>query len=275
MSKSWIQIKIGSKVFAPIMIYDGTAACHVNTMPTLSCTLKFPQRILEIPIEFTYLKGDGISGKEYFRESIKMSREKGLVNTISRIFERDRINIVKIDIFFNKNEEGLCIGFLAPKYIPTKYIVKGEYWNSEDREKAQDSNASFEKLAKEIFVNNYQVFNELVPLTAAYADINIVDKWENAIKSIDNSDMLYMEFKKYTNNLDTWLKLLCSWGLKQDRCKQYPGILINANNYATDDNIAIDEERNYKVIVPCWTIWIEENGKRIEKLVSKGFVKSI
>lgn len=275
MSKSWIQIKIGNKVLAPIMIYDGTVACHINTMPTLSCTLNIPQRILDIPIEFTYLKGDGTSGKEYFRESIKMSSEKGIVNTLSRIFGGNHTTNIKIDIFFNENEEGLCVGFLALRYMPTKYIVKGEYRNSGDRKKDQESNASFGKSAKEIFVNNYQVFKYLLPLTATHADSNILDKWEKAIKSIENSYLLYMEFKKYTDNLDTWLKLLCSWGLKQDGCKQYPGILINTDNYATNDNIAIDEERNYKVIVPCWTIWIEENGKRIEKLVSKGFVKSI
>lgn len=275
MSKSWIQIKIGNKILAPIMIYDGTVACHINTMPTLSCTLNIPQRILDIPIEFTYLKGDGTSGKEYFRESIKMSSERGIVNTLSRIFGGNHTTNVKIDIFFNENEEGLCVGFLALRYMPTKYIVKGEYRNSGNRKKDQESNASFGKSAKEIFVNNYQVFKYLLPLTATHADLNILDKWEKAIKSIENSDLLYMEFKKYTDNLDTWLKLLCSWGLKQDGCKQYPGILINTDNYATDDNIAIDEERNYKVIVPCWTIWIEENGKRIEKLVSKGFVKSI
>ena len=87
--------------------------------------------------------------------------------------------------------------------------------------------------------------------------------------------MLLMEFKKYTSNLDTWLKLLCSWGVKQDGCKQYPGMLIRTGYYITEDNVAIEQERNYKVIVPCWTMWIEENGKRVEKLLSKGLVKAI
>ena len=98
MSKSWVQIKIGNKALAPIMIYDGTVACHINTMPTLSCTLNIPQ-LKDISIEFTYLKGNGTSSKEYLRESIKMSPEKGLVNTLSRIFGSGRTNIVKIDIF--------------------------------------------------------------------------------------------------------------------------------------------------------------------------------
>lgn len=274
MSKSWIQIKIGKKVFAPVMIHDGIAACHVSTMPTLSCTLSIPQQIVDIPIEFIYEKGEGTSVKESFRESINMSREKGIVNAISMIFGRNRTNIVKIDIFFNENEDGLCIGFLASRYLPTKYVVKGEYWNSKDSKTSQES-ISIGKPAKDVFINNYHMFNKLLPLTAAQADINIINKWESTIKSIEDSGMLFVEFKKYADNLDMWLKLLCSWGLKQDGCKQYPGILINTDNYATDDNIAIDEERNYKVIVPCWTIWIEENGKRIEKLVSKGFVKSI
>lgn len=274
MSKSWIQIKIGKKVFAPVMIHDGIAACHASTMPTLSCTLSIPQRIIDIPIEFIYTKGEGTSVIESFRESINMSREKGIVNAISMILGRNRTNIVKIDIFFNENEDGLCIGFLASRYLPTKYIVKGEYWNSKDSNTSWKS-ISTGKPAKDVFINNYHVFKELLPLTAAHADINIVNKWENTIKSIEDSDMLFIEFKKYADNIDTWLKLLCSWGLKQDGCKQYPGILINTEYYTTDDMISIEEERDYKVIVPCWTIWIEENGKRNEKLVSKGFVKAI
>lgn len=275
MSKSWIQIKIGNKVFAPIMIYDGVVACNINTMPTLSCTLNIPQRILDIPIEFTYLKGEKTSDKECFRESINLKRETGLINTISMIIGRSRTNIVKIDIFFNENEEGLCIGFLAPRYLPTKYIVKGEYRNSNDKNTCQESVIPNGKPAKDVFINNYPIFSELLPITTSHTDINIVNKWENTIKSIANSDMLLMEFKKYTNNLDTWLKLLCSWGLKQDGCKQYPGMLIRTGYYITEDNVAIEQERNYKVVVPCWTIWIEENGKRVEKLLSKGLVKAI
>lgn len=275
MNKSWIQIKIGKKVLAPIMIYDGITACHTNTMPTLSYTLNIPQRIIDIPIEITYIKEDGICNKECFRESINMSQEKGIVNAISMLLGRNRTNMVKIDIFFNENEDGLCIGFLAPRYIPTKYIVKDEYRNNSDRKASQNFNAPTGKPAKDVFVNNYQLFSELLPLTVAHTDINIVSKWENTIKSIVDSDMLFIEFKKYVDNLELWLKLLYSWGLKQDRCKQYPGALINIENYITEDNIAIEQERIYKVTVPCWTIWIEENGKRIEKLVSKGWVKVI
>ena len=274
MSKSWVQIKIGKKVFTPVMIHDGIAACHASTMPTLSCTLSIPQRMVDIPIEFIYTKGEETNVMECFRESINLSREKGIVNAISMILGGNRTLIVKIDIFFNENEEGLCIGFLASRFLPTKYIVKSEYWNSKDINTSKES-ISTGKPAKEIFLSNYQKFNELLPLTAAHADINIVDKWESTIKSIKDSDMLLMEFKKYTDNLDTWLKLLCSWGLKQDGCKQYPGMLINADNYGTDSNVPIEDEQNYKVIVPCWTIWIEENGKRVERLVSKGFVKAI
>lgn len=275
MSKIWIQIKIGKKVFPPIMIYDGVTACHTNTMPTLSCTLNIPQRMVDIPIEFTYIEGDGTNDKESYHDTIYMSREKGFINTISKILGGNRANIVRMDVFFNENEDGLCIGFLAPRYIPTKYIVKGECWNNNDREAMPNHNVPRGKPAKDVFINNCHMFRELLPITAARADINIVNKWENTIKSIVGSDMLLMELKKYSNNLDTWLKLLCSWGLKQDGCKQYPGVLINTDNYITDDNIAIEQERSYKVIVPCWTIWIEEDGKRIERLVSKGFVKAI
>lgn len=260
-------------MFSPIMIFDGSLACHSNTMPTLSCTLNIPRRIVNVPVDFIYQEGDTPNGKEIYRDRINLSREKGIVNTLSMILDGNRVHPVRIDIYFNENEEGLCIGFLASRFIPIKYVVKGDYWKITDA--PHSSTVPIGKPAKEVFVNNYQRFGELLPLTAAHADIDIVYKWENVIKSIVDSDLLLHEFKKYADNLDTWLKLLCSWGLKQDGCKQYPGILINSNNYSTDDNLAIDQERNYKVIVPCWTIWVDENGKRTEMLVSKGFVKLI
>lgn len=275
MEQKWIQIRIGKTFLNPVMIFNGRMFCHSNTMQTQSCTLNIPQRLVDVPIEFIYQEGNTPNGKEIYRESVNLSREKGVLNTLSMILGGNRVHPVRIDVYFNENEEGLCIGFLAPRFIPTKYVVKSEYWKITDEPQNKSSTVPTGKPAKEVFVNNYHKFGELLPITAAHADINIVIKWENVIRSIEDSDLLIYEFHKYVDNLDTWLKLLSSWGLKQDGCKQYPGMLINTDNYATDDMISIDEERNYKVLVPCWTMWIEENGKRREKLVSKGLVKAI
>lgn len=277
MKKYWIQIKIGKKKISPVLIYDGIKACQTNTMPALSCTLIIPRRLSIVPIEFSYLEGEGdeSNGKSCFTESINMPRETGFVNILGTILGGNSDQQVKIDIFFNENDERLCIGFLANRFQPVKYIVKGEYWKVNKDETSQPPVSIIGKPAKDVFVNNFLEFGKLLPITAAHADLLIVDKWRDTIKSIEDSDMLLVEFNKYVDNLDTWLKLLCSWGLKQDGCKQYPGMLINTDNYITENNVLIEQELSYKVIVPCWTIWIEENGKRTERLVSKGIIKAV
>ena len=84
---------------------------------------------------------------------------------------------------------------------------------------------------------------------------------------------MQIEFSKYKDNLEIWIKLLQSWGLKKDGCKEYPGILVDLNRYDIVDNKQLYEDANYIVLSPCWTMWIESDGIKTEKIVSKGIIK--
>lgn len=276
MNKYWIQIKIGQTCLNPILIFNGDSACHSNTMPTLTCTFNTPHLFMDVPVEFIYQEENSVGNKEIYHESINLLREKGIISTLNMILGGKRATNVKVDIYFNENEDGLCIGLLAPRFLPARYVVKNEFWRACHKETIQTSKSIVSKSAKEVFVSNYMKFSELLPLTIAQKEDGIIiDKWEEVIKSIEGSEILLTEFRKYADAIDTWLKLLCSWGLKQDGCKRYPGMLINKDYYMTDDNVAIEPDSNYNVIVPCWTFWVNENGKCIEMLVSKGIVKLI
>ena len=176
---------------------------------------------------------------------------------------------ISIDIFFNDTKEGLCIGFLSSKLKPARYLVNDDYRESKPFEVAP--RVSNVLSAKEIFISNFTVFSNLLMLTQE-TDKERRFKWEQVIASIPNSSDLQIEFSKYKDNFEIWIKLLQSWGLKKDGCKQYPGILVDLNRYDIVDNKQLYEDANYIVLSPCWTIWIESDGIKTEKIVSKGII---
>lgn len=177
---------------------------------------------------------------------------------------------ISLDIFFNDTEEGLCIGFLSSKFKPAIYILNDEYRGGKQVEATpQVSNVLS---AKEVFVSNYAFFTDLLKLPQEN-DKEWVSKWERVISSIPNSSDLQVELLKYKDNLETWIKLLLSWGLKKDGCRQYPGLLVDLNRYDLMDNEQIQENSNYIVVSPCWTIWIDANGTKVEEIVSKGILR--
>lgn len=278
--KYWIKIKIGKKVFEPVLLCNGTEVCPALSMPSLSCTLSVPQNLSEIPVEFIYCEGDNYT--EVYNDKIFIHKEGGFANAVSAIFAGTKPSSVKFDIFFNDNEEGLCIGFLVSRYKPTKYVVKPEYRRNNDSKNVNNnserilatSGADFNS-AKNVFLANYQLFGELLQRSISGTDTKIVEDWERQISLIQNGSPLNFEFQKHKKNIQTWIKLLYSWGVKQDSCKKYPGCLIMEGRYKTDDMSPIDPEANYDVILPCWTIWIESNGIRTEQNIIYGFVKKI
>lgn len=225
----------------------------------------------DIPVVFEYMEDCDGKLKLIHKEVIKLVKQRGAIATIvSRFFGEHSKEQISIEIFFNDTKEGLCIGFLSSKLKPTRYLMDDDYRGSKKVEIT--TLVSNVLSAKEIFVSNYAAFSDLLMLTQD-ANNERVTKWEQAIASIPNSSDLQAEFAKYKNNLETWIKLLQSWGLKKDGCKQYSGILVDLNRYNLMNNEQIDEDANYTVISPCWTIWIDVNGTMTEKIVSKGIIK--
>lgn len=270
MKKYLLNIKIGDKKLLPILIYDENEPCKASSMKNLSCTLSTKQSNLNIPVVFEYYDNSDNVVKLIHKESINLVKQKSIINNIlNKILGGHTKEQIKIEVFFNDTKEGLCIGFLSSKLKPARYLVNDNYRGGKQVEVTPQV---FNVLsAKDIFVSNYAAFSDLLTRTQE-TDHNWCSKWEQVIASVPNSLDLQIEFSKYKDNLEIWIKLLQSWGLKKDGCKQYPGILVDLNRYDIVDNKQLYEDANYIVLSPCWTMWIESDGIKTEKIVSKGII---
>ena len=271
MKQYLLNIKIGDKEILPIKIYDGHESCKASSMKTLSCLVGLLQSRLDVPVVFEYIEDCDGDVKSICKESITLHRQRNFITTVvNRMLGGYIKEQISIEIFFNDSKEGLCIGFLSSKLKPARYLVNDDYRGGEQVEVAPS--ASNVLSAKEIFISNFAVFSDLLMLTREI-DNEWGLKWEQVIASIPNSSDLQIEFSKYKDKLETWIKLLQSWGLKKDGCKQYPGILVDLKRYDIVDNEQLYENANYIVVSPCWTMWIESDGIKTEKIVFKGLIK--
>ena len=271
MKRYWLQIKIGNKLLNPILIFDGNSACTALSMKTLSCNIKTSYNTSSIPVSFGYVEEYDNKRQIVYNECIQLVKQTNVISSLlGNIFRGITESSLQVEVYFNDTNEGLCIGFLSSRFKPTKYLVKKKFRGIKAAETPNGVPDIFS--AKETFVSNYSAWGDLLKLSSETNDENI-SKWEKCISSIPNSSDLQVEFSKYKNNLETWIKLLQSWGLKKDGCKQYPGILADSNRYDLVNQEQIHEDANYIVLIPCWTIWIDTNGIKTEKNVSKGILK--
>lgn len=273
MKRYWLHIRIGNIEIKPILIFDGYSACTAISMKSLSCIVNTSHITPNILIEFGYIEEYQDTKRFVYKDSISLIKRNNIVDAIlGNILRGNSTTKVTVEIFFNQTEEGLCVGFLSNKFKPTKYIVNDKY-RGEKKEKQQVLDILS---AKTIFILNHHVFSDLlVSISSDTINNEYMSHWEQRIASLPKSSDLLLVFNKYKNNFSAWIKLLLSWGLKKDGCKQYPALLVNLDRYNLADNYQINQSANYQVISPCWTIWIEQNGIKTEKIVSKGILKMI
>lgn len=272
-----IQLLIADIKLAPVQIVEKGELCISSSMNMQSCTLSVNDRDEEIPITISYLRLVEGQQETFIVKNASLKREHSFAYSVGRILGGNRSIQVKVDVFFNKTEENdVCIGFLSQKYAPLKYNCGINSAVAHNKQSASFNKTDIGKsfTAKDVFLENYQEFGEILSMSHLRNDSENVIEWGMCIAKIPDSDILLKEFQKYSTNYSGWIGLLKSWGLKQDSCKLYHGSIVDKERYACQDGV-IEDEKMYKVEAPCWTIWLEENGKRIEKLVSKGLIKSI
>lgn len=259
----WVQIIINKLPLDPLLIHDGQKFLSKSNFRPITCNVPVSSSQSKIEIVISYLIGEKINSlSEEGRDICYLERENKFATNIGRLFNSKRANYIHVDIFINHNEDGLCVGFLASNYHPLKYVIKGT--NNVEVTEIEFSTKS----AKELFLSSYATFADLLPISDNTSQ-DLIDKWINAINSLDDSSELLSTFKKYSCDIPSWISQLCSWGLKVDKCRKYPGCLINAEYYITDDLQPIDYEVNYDVLSPCWTIWMDNT----EKIVKTGIIK--
>lgn len=275
MKRYWLHIRIGNIEIKPILIFDGYSVCTAISMKSLSCIVKITHNTPNLLIEFGYIEEYNETKRLVYKDSISLIKRNNIVDAIlGNIIRGNTTTKVTVEIFFNQTEEGLCVGFLSNKFKPTKYVVNNKY-RGEKTVKQKQQVADILS-AKTFFILNHHVFSDLlVSIASDTINNEYISQWEQRIASFPDSSDLLIVFDKYKDDFSAWIKLLLSWGLKKDGCKQYPGLLVNLDRYDLADNYQINQSANYQVISPCWTIWIEQNGIKTEKIVSKGILKMI
>lgn len=289
MNGIWTEIIIGDQILSKVQLLDNGSLCVSSDMNMQSCVLKVPQNISKLSVTIRVLESIDIL-KPLEEIKLELLREKSISSFWGKLLGGSTLMETKINVFYNKaDEHSICVGFVSQHFQPSKYVISLNHFcggdqeintthiHKESDEDTHESQKNEYTNAKDCFINNIDKFEKLILLTSIRREIGesaekVSADWENAILSIRQSNSLHAEFLKYKQNLDAWLLHLKSWGLKQDLCKEYPGAIIDSHKYYKIDG-SIDIEKQYVVLLPCWTLWKTSNGKSEEIIVSVGLIK--
>jgi len=275
MKSIWVKINIGDKAIPPLKLYDDEFDVHQTHLQPRDVHVR-PYNNGFIPVIISFYSGSNTEIKDKISETnLRLERIRNIVFYLGNLLGKAFQGNVDVSVFFNVNEEGLCIGFLAQGYTPLKYVVPANIVAVNHGEKSKQSTFDLNQpSAKEIFISNIMAFSGIIPETQLNQNPNIVEEWRTIINNLPvNGTSLLVEFEKYKSRLDLWLNLLSSWGLKRDKCSKYSGLLVSSERYVTENGSDIDEDANYEVLSPCWSLWKED--KREDSVVSRGILKKI
>lgn len=284
MNGIWTEIIIGDQILSKVQLLDNGSLCVSSDMNMQSCVLKVPQNISKLSVTIRVLESIDIL-KPLEEIKLELLREKSISSFWGKLLGGSTLMETKINVFYNKaDEHNICVGFVSQHFQPSKYVISlnhfcggdqeinATYIHRESDEETHECPPIEQTNAKDCFINNIDKFAELIPLTSIRKTNSMSAEWENVILSIQHSGPLYAEFIKYKHNMEAWLLHLMSWGLKQDRCKEYPGSLIDSHKYFAKDGM-LDITKQYVVLSPCWTLWKSDNGMLQEIVVSIGLIK--
>lgn len=123
------------------------------------------------------------------------------------------------------------------------------------------------KSAKDAFIENIERF---IPLLTSLCDGTFKSSdWTDIIIDIDN-DELTIYWQKAHKSVESWMRLLASWGLKSDNCTGFIGMIAYSGKYVLKDGTNIVVGRKYKVDTQCWVLTTTDT---IGKVVLRGVVK--
>ena len=126
-----------------------------------------------------------------------------------------------------------------------------------------------------MFVSNINAFVSAIENTYIKKNVDIEMQnieWINAISQIPNSTSLRAIYDTCEKDMELWMNVMESWGVKVDKCRRYPYLAINQKFYKIPSNIS--DNSVLEVITPSWTIWTETTtGQKEEKAIIKGEVK--
>lgn len=277
-SSTWVKITVGSTESQLFQLTNRGISTLSGKMHTQKMDIKIDV-LRDVLLKFNFYEGDTEDSLKSLRqESLTIELETGcgiyVDRFISSITKSSFVKQRRLDIFFNDNIGGIWIGLLINGYKSTKYIYKLDTNSQTESSVVDCSDVASEDVMgtpsdKDVFISNIKEFASLLNVTSL-SEEDLMALWAKTIESLPNSSKLKKTFESCSGNLNYWINLLKSWGLKRDTCKRYPGSLVDESRYSIEDSSLIDDLGSYDVIEPCWTIWFEENNVRKEIVVTQG-----
>lgn len=274
MNNVWIETVIEGKKLAPVQVVQDNRLSVGDDMNMQSLAVQIKEKVGALNLTIIGYRGSTFSSSSvFFSKKKNMQRSNSFTFLLSRLFAGNSITSANVNVFYNiVDSETICVGFVSQKFESARVYVKvvdSTYGSPISKEGIDRT--TIQKSAKELFVSNYNRFSSL--MQELLTD-KLSSEWVNIIMSIPDSHSLLELYSSYKGNPEMMLELMKAWGVKYDKCKSYPQELVNTDYYNIVEG-GFDKSEIFSVISPCWTIWLDDNGHRIERVISKGSLKSI
>ncbi|GEM_PF-6909466 len=114
---------------------------------------------------------------------------------------------------------------------------------------------------------------EIIPLLRGVHSECIANKeqWCFVINKIANMELASL-WDAGSKRPALWITCLQSFGLQADLIEVFEGVKGYEEMYDVEDGSALEKEKKYRVIFPCWLYTDEKNSKSV---ALKGVVKTI
>ena len=116
-----------------------------------------------------------------------------------------------------------------------------------------------QKSARVAFIENIDRFNNLFP-TLVDGTFN-ASEWTDLIIDINNDELTQI-WTKVHKSVDSWVRILASWGVKSDNCNMFKAMEHHKSMYKLSTGDELEVCCSYKVMQGCWII-TTENDKRV------------
>lgn len=125
------------------------------------------------------------------------------------------------------------------------------------------------KSAKDSFVENLDKFKSLLQLLNE--DAFVPSDWTELIIDINNKELTEY-WSKAHKSVNSWCRLLASWGITSDSCTSFKAMTVHEDMYLTEEGGVIEMGQMYQVLQKCW---VHTNSEGEKNIIVKGIAKKI
>lgn len=269
----WLYINALDKHIACLKLAENDKICFDEKYLVKKFTLEVPtSKAASIIFDIIISEGKDSSSKVLYKTDIVIKKNRSILQMIDNIIcGFSAYQTLPIDLVITKKNTGVSIGVMSPKYEANHINVNLAEATCNS---TVESNNVVKVEPKELFVSNISVFVSAIETTyVKKMDIDMQNnEWISAFSKIPNSESLQAIYNTCEKDMNLWMNVLESWGVKVDKCTKYTYLAINKLFYKVPSDISNNSV--LEVIAPAWTIWTETaTGQKEEKVIIKGTVR--